>query len=478
VLRQLFILFFLIHNVGLAQSKKSSKIIAGQLEDLAILKRSLLNTTGKPFAYTDSATFNAAFNAAELILSQPRNAKEQFLTFSKLVALTNCGHTNISPSKELFRLYFSYYGNLNLPMQVFNRKLFASGNYGKKVKIKKGDEILAINQKPVEQILDDMYEYISSDGYNTTFKDFFLRDLFSFYYYLTQDTVNEYDIAFRHRTRIDTLKISEISFDYRSFMNQIQNNPMLNPSKKPNYGEFKLKKSSGYAYFKFTSFYHLSGKKYFSYLDNCFTRINQSEVPFVIIDVRGNLGGQPQTYLMSYFIDDAELVKYGYGETKPFEDKKYVRMKMMGEYRHYKKVLRKKKKGKMGDKTYSDYTSIPNFKGKVVLLTDGGSFSASANLAANLKSKANCYIIGEETGGNEDQGNTGNLVLKLPNTKFYITINPFYFNNCVYTTNTLGVEPDLEMPNLYQIKKRNDPQMKAAIKYIKQNKKSVELTMK
>lgn len=476
--RILLILILFLHLSTLAQDKKMNKQIQRQLEDLAILKSSLLKTTGKPYMYTDSLMFNSAFDEAEKLLSAPKNSKEQFLIFSKLVALTNCGHTNISPSKELFKMYFRNYGNIGLPVQVHNHKLIATKNYGSKTKIKKGDEILAINGKSVSNILDDMYEYIPSDGYNTTFKDYFLRDLFTFYYFLTQDVTEKYKMLFRHKSRVDTIEIPNWNYNTKPFLEQLRSNPMLNPSKKPNYGEFRVKKSSGYAYFKFTSFHGLNGKNYFKYLDECFKRINQSGVPFVIIDIRGDLGGQPQTYLMSYFIDDSELLTYGYADTKEIAFKKNIKAKLKGEYRDYKKVLRKKSKGKMANMTLSDFTSVDNFKGQVILLTDGGSFSASANLAANLKAKANCYIIGEETGGNEDQGNTGNIVLKLPNSKIYVTINPFYFNNCVHTNNTSGIQPDRYIPDEYQLKRKSDPQMDAALRYIKQNKRDVTLSMK
>ena len=108
------------------------------------------------------------------------------------------------------------------------------------------------------------------------------------------------------------------------------------------------------------------------------------------------------------------------------------------------------------------------FKGKVYVLTGGGTVSAATYFATLVQKNRRGLIIGKETGSGE-QSTTAAWFLNylLPNTKSILTVpmaELFFFNST--TDNGRGILPDKEVPMekyLSYIRETTDPELAYAM---------------
>jgi len=109
-----------------------------------------------------------------------------------------------------------------------------------------------------------------------------------------------------------------------------------------------------------------------------------------------------------------------------------------GEDGHYYYKMPGYKPVKIKDKGY---------KGKMFVLIDGATFSASSIISSNLKGKHRAIFVGEETGGTYNGTVAGRMpVLKLPYSKLkwrlgVMSVKPYQQE----TTEGRGIMPDISI---------------------------------
>jgi C-terminal processing protease CtpA/Prc len=124
-----------------------------------------------------------------------------------------------------------------------------------------------------------------------------------------------------------------------------------------------------------------------------------------------------------------------------------------------------KKDGKTYYKMKADKPTKPNkdaFQGKVFVLINGGSFSASSIITAKLKYDKRAVLVGEETGGANDGTVAGFYSYqKLPNSKINLPIGLLLVQPNIDFMNTKkGVTPDVTITESMQdIINKRDPQL-------------------
>jgi C-terminal processing protease CtpA/Prc len=99
------------------------------------------------------------------------------------------------------------------------------------------------------------------------------------------------------------------------------------------------------------------------------------------------------------------------------------------------------------------------FQGRVVVLVDGGTFSAASNLTASLRAQRPITVIGQETGGAEAGCNGGTISdLELPATHLVLQLPHFrILTACPSPQPGRGVRPDLEVvPTPQQVAAHTD----------------------
>jgi hypothetical protein len=196
------------------------------------------------------------------------------------------------------------------------------------------------------------------------------------------------------------------------------------------------------------------GPGFKKFLSVSFRAINEQNTEHLIIDLRNNEGGKEVygSLLLSYLMD-REFLYYDYldiSQKKKFSFSEYASVPWA--YKFMKTLFKQKDSGRYEWKGHENCgpqkPAKNNYKGKVYLLINGGSFSVATEFASVLKSLNRAVFIGEETGGGY-YGNTSGFfaVVKLPHTDLELGIPLMGFYSKVQPTRykNRGVFPDYEI---------------------------------
>ena len=169
-------------------------------------------------------------------------------------------------------------------------------------------------------------------------------------------------------------------------------------------------------------------KKHRSFFKDVFKLLEKRKVEHLIVDLRDNGGGNRKSAarLLTHLIEE------------PFY---YTLQRAKGKKRkHIPKGIRflqflkfdignfYRAKNQNGQKIFT-YKSKPSklvFRGRIFVLTDGGTASSSGVVASNLQQKAQAMVVGQESGGGAFWNNGGSFPqITLPNSKMKIKIPLF-----------------------------------------------------
>jgi len=185
-----------------------------------------------------------------------------------------------------------------------------------------------------------------------------------------------------------------------------------------------------------------------AFFQKSFDQLESHATKVLIIDVRGNPGGddEPGRQLFAYLTD------------KPFP---YYRDLVVnnGSFEFLRFAERPEtiptqemEKGADGKLHYTKHAnwglqppSSPTFQGRVIVLQNGASFSASAEFADVARTNGRAIFIGEENGGGYDGNNSGFMpYIELPNSHLQLRVAMMSYYMAVNDDNPRdrGVLPD------------------------------------
>jgi hypothetical protein len=358
--------------------------------------------------------------------------QKDFRLRMKLVAdELHCGHTEILYSQSFYRevnkmkMNFSPY--IFIPVQ---NKVYLLANLNKKNDslMKKGAEITRINGITVDSMLRYSRRFISSDGYNATAKDHYLQLGFNSYYVGLFGRPDTFNVEYTDGKSVKSVK-------YAAFRPKSIPSLPLGPRDDSLFTKFK-KAGIKYRYLdpgkttmlmKIEKFSHKYDMRAYRKI---FRKLKKNKSDNLVIDLRNNGGGSlANAYrLLSYLIDTAKTQTLR-TSIRNYPMRKYTHGNIWFRFtRMAYKVI-----GKHESRNDTDsfiYTIKPrkknHFDGRVFVLINGGSFSASSLVAAYLKYKNRATFIGEETGGTIEGCNAGiTPYYKLPNTGIRVRMPAF-----------------------------------------------------
>jgi len=138
-------------------------------EDVNIYKTVLEYIHPSIYTFRDSVSLQKDFQLLEEDLKSNPNLTHAYGAISKLAAKVKCSHTFTNPWNQGYRVDKALmYQNDKLPF-TFHRigtRLFIDKNASNNKQVKKGLEILSINDTPVKSILTQLAKYVTSDGNN------------------------------------------------------------------------------------------------------------------------------------------------------------------------------------------------------------------------------------------------------------------------------------------------------------------------
>ena len=436
----------IIALILLSSFSDEEKEVRLQRKDCEILREILINKEGKLDIHVSEDSIFKAFDDLHANLDVELPFIELYKSFGKAVSTIQCGHTNLSPSGRVFGEWRNERMSLPCDYILIGKKLFVNElvkedkkivNFGKRKSqqknIPKNSEIISIDGETVPDMMDKIGEFISSDENGIEFKYANATNLFEFLRNVAyRDRKDSLEVVYSAKRDTDKIVLYTGYPPLKTILKRLDKLEKQNEKNLKNIGKYSVIKSK-YAYFRFVSFYECHGAKYEKFLEKSFKDIEKKKIKKLIVDVRGNAGGQLQYSFMKYIVGSNKLMgRYEYNKTfKRFTNrhlKKYNEF-----YRNYKKSSRSikrylRKHPGYGYELYTGYVdSDLIFEGDIIVITDEGSFSASSLLACHLKTMAKAKIVGQTAGGSFFCGNSGGLQLELPYTKFGVTINPFTF---------------------------------------------------
>ncbi|HKO78913.1 MAG TPA: S41 family peptidase [Chitinophagaceae bacterium] len=411
-----------------------------------------------------------------------------------VTAKINCGHTSVRVSKKYSRYIDTARISRIFPLslKLWNDTAVVAANLDRRDSLlKRGTVIRKINGWPIPKIVDTLFNYISTDGYNTTHKYQSLsnRGYFGSLYTSLFGFSPNYNIEYADstgqvkHTSIKTYRPVSDTAD-RSTMRAIRTVPQPSRKERKNLRRnavrlLKIDSTDHVAMMDLNSFGRGYGLK--GFFRRSFKTLKKNEIGHLMIDVRGNGGGSVtnSTFITRYISNHPFKVGdslYAIAKRKKYSS--YIKNDFFN--RLFMTFFTKRKTDgfyhfRYFEKKYFKPKKRNHFDGKVYILTGGNSFSATTLFASSLIKQDNVTIVGEETGGGA-YGNSAWLIpdVTLPNTKVRFRLPLFRLViDKNYPKTGKGVQPEVEAkPTVDAIKRGTDYKVEKAMELIKKDKES------
>jgi len=377
--------------------------------------------------YESAGTLSGLFDSAFNSLQQDMTEAGFFRVVAPLVARYHCGHTHIRPSAG-----FSPGQVMPLGIYLANGKAYIDADYGSGSGIPLGREVLSINGGPISAIVDRLMAGISADALNTSAKVHRLnRDFFLYYYYFWGEAPR-FDLVVKDPAGGNESSVRVIARPFAQ-VSSMANARFAMSSR------LAFAVDGNRAVLRVPSFVVSQNPDYRTFIEDSFRQMNERGIAHLIIDIRGNGGGDPEmsVALISHLAD------------KPF-------------------IYFKKGAG-YPDLFAETAPHAVHFAGTVHVLIDGGCFSTSGHFCSLVRYHKLGVFVGE-TGGGTFRCHDNSRELVLRNTGIRLRVARTTYETAVPDQDvSAGFPPDFRVvPTINDILSGNDPQMAFAVRLIEE----------
>ena len=425
--------------------------------DLTFLRRALEEVHPGLYCYTPKDSLDRAFTHAAALLTHPLDEQAFWQVLQPLIVQVHCGHTRVQHSAA-YRAWARRQPHYYFPFTVAVRqdRLFVAENQSTTPSLRPGTEIIAIEGHPASEILPRLRTLISADGYGTGFQDKELEaGFFDDYYASLYAAKPAYHLVVRDSTG-QTRELTPLAPPApTSGTGTKVTAPPLTAEQATARRLARLHTLNYPVALPATAILRLRSfdyeEDYQAFHATVFAELAQRHTKRLVIDLRGNPGGNN--------VLAADLLKYLL--SSPFVLTKSAQarvvlpsfMSAVPESSSYFDTTQVKRlpDGTLTEASPSLGRQQPyrqhRFRGQLVLLVDGGTFSAASNFAASLRAQRRVHILGQETGGTEAGLNGGVISrVELPQTHMILQLPHFrLLTACRAPHLGRGVQPDVEI---------------------------------
>jgi len=497
-------------NEGLSQEVPVNKL----QEDVEYTYKKLKQLHPKLYWYISKEKLDYKFDSLKKSIQKPMTGLAFYKELSQVTKTIGQGHLGISPSleklskKEQKKLKKKGKAPFNqFDFEFLDDKLFITKNRSRH-DIKAMTEVVSINNELPNELINTYKTRVSSDGYNTTFYNRYLGKYFGNFYRLDKGKNHDsIQLLLKVDDKDSLFVVKRDTFGTNSKSDKIK------LSKKELKEKNKFNSKYGYVSetktltreLKFidndsaTAFMNIKGfsnGNAHDFYEESFNKLAKNKTKNLIIDLRNNPGGRLYEiedlygYLVNepfVFIDDYEVVSrtsklhqdYFKGGGPVFKFFKILAAPIFYSVTYFN-VRKEGDKYLFGTRSSKLKNPKPNnFKGKVYVLINGGSFSASCVISSNLKSTKRAFFVGEETGGAYNGTVAAQMPLvQLPNSKVNLKIGLALVSATNKTSEMegRGIFPDKEIiPTIEDRKNNIDPELKWVLEDIRREKEVKQL---
>jgi hypothetical protein len=442
--------------------------------------------------YTSKDSMDGYFRQGREWLKDSMTEPEFRKVLTYVTAKVNCGHTSVRSSKQQARyIDTARIGRIfPLSMKLWEDTIVVATNLNRRDSIlKRATVIKSINGRNNKELVDTLFNYISTDGYNRThkFQTLSNRGYFGSLYTMIFGSSRFYDIEYLDSAgNVQNVRMPLYSpvmdTSTRRLVRPVT--PIPQPSKKErkqiqlsNARLLQIDSVNHTAMMNLSSFGRGYGlKKFFR---QSFRALRKNKINHLIIDVRSNGGGSVtnSTFISRYISDHRFKVGDSlYAIRKKGHYGKYIENDFFN--RLFMTFFTSKKKDgyyHFGyfERHYFKPKKKNHYDGKTYILTGGNSFSATTLFASTVIKQDNVTIVGEETGGGA-YGNSAWLIpdVTLPETgvRFRLPLFRLVIDKD-YPKNGKGVQPEVfSLPTTEAIRRNADYKLEKALELIKLDK--------
>lgn len=479
---QKFFIFLLFPLFLHAQKSKDTFSPEEIRADMTFLKKRFEKIHPGMYYYMGKEDYNKKYDSLYNSINQPLSYLETFRVLSQLVTNVKDGHTNLRYDKKRFNKKNAKF--VPFYLRKIDKNYYLALNYSADSSIIRGAEVLAFNDEPVEQLIQKLKVFVSSDNGNEHVKEYYTVSAFPTYYKRYFGEVDSIKISYR-LPKNDSIFNKKVACQTNSEILKIDKKRYKNLNR-PNLSLKIMDSVNHIAKLDITTF-SMSGKfldvsnqKFKRVLKDRFKTIKQLKVEHLIVDFRANGGGFIPN--ISRFLKYLSPKPFTLVDTLAFKKKAYFTiakpywfgpplttwmgfMKRKGEFMY--RVNRKNDKHKP--------EKVLAYRGKTYFITDPGCYSATTftlNLAKDLGIPEK--IIGQQVGG----ATWGSFAVnwqdfKLPNTKYIVHTPLMKINHNLpnKVNKDFFVQPDYEVNrNREELLKNNTSVIDFTVDMIRQSK--------
>ncbi|MCE6992200.1 S41 family peptidase [Dyadobacter sp. CY323] len=442
----LFVLFYECAAQPLPPGKISRE---AALNDLVIIRKSIEDVHPGLNRFGQEAGFKVTYDSIRHVIESQDSIAlvALFRTVNPLFVKVKCGHLKFLPPQKDFPFY--YHQENVLPVIVrFDEQM--------RLLIVKsvdpafvGEYIDSINGRSIASILDILRANMFVDGDIMASANAQIQQYFSAWYADFIQENGSFELVLKNSSGINKqVNMAGIT---------TENWKKLNVSFKDLSVENTLTfKSDSVAYLRIAHFYSTTNKAFVKFLDDSFNAIDKKPVKHLIIDVRGNEGGNDRLGKDLYARIARNDFKYYDHIEVAARRKKDVTYREMAYIPRFAGLatffIKKQKDGRL---LFRKHQNLGNhrpkknaYKGEVSFLVDGLSYSVTSEFLAVAKNESRGKFIGTESGGGYSGDNSGTFVIfKLPASKFDVGLPVAAYYSAVKPPQTpaRGIMPDVQV---------------------------------
>ena len=429
-------------------------------EDFDVFKKTLKTIHPGIYRYQTPKTLEKLFDELEANLKNPLSEAEFFKLVAQFTSQIHCGHTYPNPYNQnplVRERIFNGKSYLPFYFQIVAGKMIITENASLQ-SLSRGSEIVKVNGVAAKKIIETLLTITSADGKNTLahridqleLKRFEAERyaLFDWYFPLFFAVKNGSFVI----EAVDAPTGKTIKFETPAMTKDERTAEMKKRySAPPTYDDgwkFEIRNGkTAYLTIGNSITWRLKTIKFKEFLANAFAEMREKKVEFLIIDLRGNGGGDTDIgfelarYLarndLPVYLASRRLVRnvaaqpdlLKYLDTYSMELKTNLQNGLPPDSfkkaeNNYFEILPTEK--------LENYPAVTpdknNFQGTAFLISDASNASATAQFLNYAKENKLAKIVGQQTGGNRQGINGGNYYfLRLPNSKIEIDVPVFYF---------------------------------------------------